>query len=233
MDQSDTPRISRRAAVKWMLAASASMAFLRHSSWAEEASRAGKTPSHPEPMPPPSSRAATPPVGYGTDPDLVKTYAPGDFWPLTLDEHQRRTVSVLSDIIIPADSESPSASSVGVTDFIDEWISAPYPNQEQDRVAILAGITWLDTESRRRFGADFIGIEAPLRLEICDDICHVATAKEIFIEGARFFALLRDLTASGFYTTAEGMKDLKYVGNRPSATFDGPPEEALRQVGLI
>jgi hypothetical protein len=71
--------------------------------------------------------------GYGPDPSMVKIYQPGDVWPLTLTEPQRRTTRALCDLIIPADDTSPSASAVGVPDFIDEWISSPYPAQAGDR----------------------------------------------------------------------------------------------------
>ena len=43
---------------------------------------------------------------------------------------------------------------------------------------------------------------------------------------------MRDLTASAFYTSAAGMKDLQYIGNVPLAKWDGPPAEVLRKLGL-
>ena len=42
------------------------------------------------------------------------------------------------------------------SDFIDEWLSAPYPEFERDRGVVLGGFYWLDSESQRRFGKDFI-----------------------------------------------------------------------------
>src|SRR5690242_19058076 len=117
----DLPRIDRRTALKWMMAASATMALdPRFSRGAESAAPAGK--------------------GYGTDPDLVPHYRPGELWPLTFNEAQRRTAAALCDMIIPADEHSPAASTVGVVDFIDEWISAPYPNQQGDREIVLPGL---------------------------------------------------------------------------------------------
>jgi hypothetical protein len=40
--------------------------------------------------------------------------------------------------------------------------------------------------------------------------------------------LLRDLTATGFYTSALGVKDLGYLGNQPNR-WDGVPAEVLAQ----
>ncbi len=67
---------------------------------------------------------------------------------------------------------------------------------------------------------------------ICEDICYVPKAKPGFQRAAEFFAKFRDLTASAFYTTAEGMKDLQYVGNVALTKFDGPPPEVLAYLKL-
>ena len=207
------PRMDRRTALKWMLTAAASTAL---------ASRYAR-----------GQGAAPAAQGYGTDPDVMKHYKPGDVWPLTFTEAQRRTVAVLCDVIIPADGRSPAASAVGIVDFLDEWISAPYPAQVEDREQVLPGLAWLEEESIKRFGRSFADLDDTQRTAICDDICHTAKAQPEFRPAARFFATFRDLTAGGFYTTPQGRQDLRYVGNMPLATFDGPPPEVLKQAGLI
>jgi hypothetical protein len=50
-------------------------------------------------------------------------------------------------------------------------------------------------------------------------------------QGVAFFNLMRDLTATGFYTSEMGFKDLGYVGNRPNQ-WNGVPPEVLQQYGL-
>jgi hypothetical protein len=50
--------------------------------------------------------------------------------------------------------------------------------------------------------------------------------------GQDFFKRFRHLAAGGYYTTPQGMRELGYVGNTPSATFDGPTPEALKHLGL-
>jgi hypothetical protein len=67
---------------------------------------------------------------------------------------------------------------------------------------------------------------------LCEDIAHVATASAERKKAAQFFKRYRDLTAGGYYTTPEGMKDIGYVGNVPLPSFDGPPPEVLRKLGL-
>lgn len=207
-------RIDRRTAIRWMLTAAASVALLdSNAPAAETVAKPGVT-------------------GYGQDPDLLKDYKPGDVWPLTLTEEQRRMAAALCDVIIPADAKSPSASAVGVPDFIDEWISAPYPGHDTDRRIILEGFTWLDAESQRRFEEKFTSLTARQKYALCEDICLVAKARPEFKVPAQFFKRYRDLTAGGFYTTREGMKDIGYVGNVPTVTFEGPPPEVLKQLGL-
>ena len=169
---------------------------------------------------------------YGTDPKLIGDFRPGELWPLTFTPAQRRLATALADAIIPADEGSPSASAVGVVDFIDEWISAPYPDQADDRRLVLEGFAWLDADAARRFSKPFADLDAAQVRAICDDICYLPKAGADSIEAAKFFARYRDLVTGGFYTTAQGREDLKYVGNVPLPRFDGPPPEVLKKVGL-
>jgi hypothetical protein len=213
LEPNPLPRIDRRTAIKWMLTASASALL-----WDQRLLG--------------GSAAPVAARGYGTDPDLIRTYKPGDIWPLTLDDSQRRTVTALCDMIIPADEFSPSASAVGVPDFVDEWISAPYPDQARDRQVILEGLAWLDAEAMRRFGYDFVTCGHVERTAICEDICSEASARPEFAKAARFFDRFRSVTTGGFYTTPEGTKDIGYVGNVALTRFDGPPPEVLQRLGI-
>jgi len=211
--------MDRRTSLKWMLSAVAALPALTES--VEGAEPVSFTTEY---VP-----AAT---GYGTDPNLGKAYKAGELWPLTFTAEQRLTAVALSDLIMPADSVSPSASQVGVVDFLDEWISAPYAGQRRDRDVVLSGFEWLAAQSRDRFGKNFAALANAQQRAICDEICYAPRAKPEYSAAARFFARYRDLTAGGFYTTEIGRKDLQYVGNAPSATFPGPPPEVLRRVGL-
>jgi hypothetical protein len=205
----------RRTTIKWMLAAAAAMPLLNHRAAAEEV---------------PASLPA--PNGYGSDPNLTKLYHPGDVWPLTLTPAQRRTAAALCNVILPGDERSPSAESVGVVDFIDEWVSAPYPRQLQDRPIVLEGLAWVDAEALMRFEKYFAELDDSQRHAICDDICYEPKAPPKFARAAEFFAHYRDLTVGGFYSTPAGHKDLGYVGNVPLSSFEGPPLELLRKLGL-
>lgn len=210
--------MDRRTTIKWMLAASAAWP-----AWQGAAEQAGH-----------GTALLRPPAapGYGTDPDLVTPHKRGEFWPLTLTAAQRRLAAVLSDLIIPADEHSPSASAVGVVDFIDEWVSAPYPVQQRDRPLVLEGFAWLDAEGARRGVKGFAALEAAAQTAICDSICDATRAAPERREAAHFFALYRDLTAAAFYSSPAGREDLGYIGNVPLTSFDGAPPELLKKLNL-
>jgi hypothetical protein len=215
--------MDRRTTIKWVLTASAAWPLVgsaqTHSARAD-AARA-------------ESASATPAArGYGKDPKLTRNYTPGELWPLILTAAQRRLAGILADIIIPADDHSPSASAVGVVEFIDEWVSAPYPAQLKDRRIVLGGFAWLDAEAGRRFAKKFSELDGAGQHGICDDICDEARAGAPRRAAARFFSRYRDLTAGGFYSTPAGRKDLNYIGNVPLAGNDGPPATLLKTLGL-
>jgi Gluconate 2-dehydrogenase subunit 3 len=166
--------------------------------------------------------------GYGTDPAMTKSYKPGDVWPLTLDAEQRATVTALCDFLLPADDLGPAASAVGVPEFMDEWVSAPYPQQRRDCPQILEGLAWLNKESTKRFGKDFAVLDTTEQSAIADDICDVKTAKTGFKSAAHFFQEFRSLAVAGYYSTQEGWKAIGFVGNLTAGIFDGPPLEVLK-----
>jgi hypothetical protein len=217
--------MDRRTTIKWVLSASAAWPLIdgaQTDSAQADPARADSAPS------------ATPAArGYGTDPTLTRDYMPGELWPLTLKAAQRRLAGILADIIIPSDDHSPSASAVGVVEFIDEWVSAPYPLNIRDRGIVLGGFTWLGAEALRRFGKGFSELDTAGQHGICDDICDESRATVPRRAAARFFSRYRDLTAGGFYSTPAGRKDLNYIGNVPFAGNDGPPPALLKTLNLL
>ena len=212
--------MDRRTTIKWVLAFSAAWPVQRTLAQATAAAAAV------------ARQGDSDAQGYGTDPDLVTPHKRGEFWPLTLSAEQRRLAAVLSDLILPADEHSPSASAIGVVDFIDEWVSAPYPRNRDDRKTVLDGLGWLDAEATRRSGKTFVGLDAAAQAAICDAICNLSRATALHQEAARFFALYRDLTAGAFYSSAAGRTDLNYIGNVPRASFEGAPPELLAKLNL-
>jgi hypothetical protein len=218
MSEDKPTRVDRRTALKVIAAAAAMPAVF-----------AGCEPTESDPAAPLSPNRNPLAAGTPTDPDLLAGIVP---WDRSLTSHELDTLAALCDLIIPADNRSPAASSLGAHEFIDEWVSAPYEGMQNDKVLVRGGIVWLDGESNRRFGSRFRELTEAQMTEICDDICYGPDAAPEFQAASRFFDKVRDLTATAFYTTKEGMDDVGYVGNVPLPRWDPPPPEALRHVGL-
>ena len=224
--------VSRRTALKVIASAAALGAAPscgptqsdRSAQSAHEAESAHEALSGFDPLPPSNPLAA----GTLADPDLLAPVVP---WEMALTDEELRLVAVLADVIIPADERSPSASDVGVPAYVDEFVSAP--GHEEHLALVRGGLAWLNRAARERFGAvGFPELDDAQRREVCDAIAYEPSAPAHLKVQARFFDLFRDMTATGFWTTEEGMADLGYIGNVPLPSFDGPPAEVLEQLGL-
>lgn len=172
--------------------------------------------------------------GYGKDPKLVNPDAAP--WPLTLSDKQLNMLSTLCDILVPAENDVPSAAMVGVPDFVNEWVSAPYSAQQRDRKIILPGLEWLDAESKRRFDTSFVDTSRTDQIAIIDKIAKFeSNADDKLKQAMGFFARLRFLVAGAFYSTPEGIKEIGYLGNTPIAgDYPGPTSEAMTHLeGLL
>lgn len=228
VEAAPTEGVTRRAALK-VLGAAASLPILDGftSSDAEAQTKAA--------TPPAASAAAQPaslmtgPRGTASDPDLLR---PKKDWPRKLNTIELTTLAALCDMIIPADDKSPSASKVGAPAYINEHVSAPYDGNQRDLIRVRGGVSWINLESEKRFGKSFAKLTNAEKTQICDDICYTPKAKPEFVAGARFFSLVRNLTATAFYTTDEGMKDIGYVGNTALPKWDLPPAAVLKHLGL-
>ena len=66
-------------------------------------------------------------------------------------------------------------------------------------------------------------------MEMVDEIAWPKKAKPEMAQGVAFFNLMRDFTASGFFTSQMGVKDLGYAGNTPNK-WNGVPDDVLKLV---
>jgi Gluconate 2-dehydrogenase subunit 3 len=220
-------RVDRRTTIKWL---AASMAVAQTS-----CGRAGKQVG--TEIPPADGdlllgvASAPQGTGYGTDPDLMNPVVP---WSRTMTDAQLRTAAALADLMLPEDEMSPAASTVGVPDFIDEWISAPYPEQREDRVRILAGLEWLERESRGRFDTGFSATTTEQSSELLDSLAFPVAATAELADQIEFFRRFRFLAVGAFYSTEAGMRDAGYVGNVAiSGKYPGPSDAAMAHLAGV
>ena len=141
--------------------------------------------------------------------------------------HEMRTIAVLADIIIPADDKSGSATDAKVPEFI-EFIVKDIPEHQ---VPMRGGLRWLDMQCFSRYNKSFAESGREEQLDMINEIAFPLKAKPAMKAGVAFFNRMRDLTASGFYTTQMGVKDLGYVGNVANK-WNGVPADVLAQYGF-
>lgn len=175
----------------------------------------------------PEQQPATPGTGIDRHPDEAardKALMDAKFFT----DHEMATIAVLCDIIIPKDDVSGSATEAKVPDFI-EFIVKDMPRHQ---VPMRGGLRWIDMQGMKRFEKAFKDCSADQQKQIVDDIAYPErTIKPGMQQGVSFFNLMRNLTATGFYTTEMGIKDLGYAGNKPNQ-WKGVPDDVLKQYGL-
>jgi hypothetical protein len=141
--------------------------------------------------------------------------------------HEMATITVLADIIIPKDEHSGSASEAKVPEFI-EFIAKDIPEHQ---TPLRGGLRWLDVQCATRYGQPFVQCTAPQQLELVTKIAYPKKATPDMRAGVAFFNRMRDLTASGFFSSKMGMADIGYVGNSPNR-WTGVPADVLKQYGM-
>ncbi len=205
--------LSRRHALKWLAGSAAAPAALA-------------APNETEPAPPAY------PTRYSLhDPDFTKaTTGP---WERLMTPEELKTTTALADLILPKDANGPAASEVGVPEFINEWISAPYDKQRNDGEIIRGGLAWLNTESFKHHQKRFDELTEAEQSDIVDDICDAQKAKAEDRVGVTFFKEFRQLCLGGYYTHSATWKHLGYVGNvTVGGPYPGVPREVIEKYGL-
>src|SRR5436190_10749913 len=142
-------------------------------------------------------------------------------------DHEMATITVLGDIIIPKDEVSGSASDAKVPEFID-FIVRDMP---QHQVLMQGGLRWLDLQCLNRYEKAFKDCSPQQQIEMVDQIAYSNKAKPGMKQGVAFFSLMRNLVATGFYTSEIGIKDIGYAGNTPNK-WNGIPDDVLKQYNL-
>ena len=141
--------------------------------------------------------------------------------------HEMATITILGDIIIPKDEKSGSASDAKVPEFIEFIVK----DMTEHQLPMRGGMRWLDMQCLSRYNNSFKDCDKKQQLEMVDEMAYPDRAKPDMHQGVTFFDRMRNLTASGFFTSKMGIDDLGYVGNRPNK-WEGVPPEIQKQYGL-
>lgn len=139
--------------------------------------------------------------------------------PVAFNAHAYQLLRSLCQIIIPADDHDGGALASGVPEFIDLLASENPDYQHQ----LSGGLMWLDATCQDRYGNPFLNCGAADQKQILDWIAFRGNAAHDpgLLPGIHFFALLRDLTLDGFFTSRTGIDYLGYRGNSALPQFTG------------
>lgn len=139
----------------------------------------------------------------------------GVYKPKALTQHEFDTLKMLCEIIVPG-----AASKGGATEFIDLLSS-----QNPEMMGIYTGgIAWIDEEMRRQYHAEFLAAKDDQRKALLDVLAFTKNRTEANAPGIKFFAWARRMTVDAYYTSAAGMKEVGYMGNRAIKEFHTPQD---------
>lgn len=144
-------------------------------------------------------------------------------------EHEMATVTLLADLIIPADDKSGSASDAGVPSFIDFMMT----DRPELQLPMRGGLAWLDAYSRKIAGNQFIDLSDEEQMRVLDALAWPEVAAPDVRPGVVFFSRFRDMVATGFWTSRTGVEDLQYMGNVYVQAWTGCPQEVLDHLGIV
>jgi hypothetical protein len=136
-------------------------------------------------------------------------------------------IKVMVDLIIPRDAKSGSATDAGVPQYMD-FFCTEYPSYAWVRDAL----RWFDGFAYNSYQKSFVKCTDAERRALFDQVAWPARAAANVREGVNHFNRLRDFTASGFFSSQMGVRDIGYIGNVARPTWNGCPPTALRHLGV-
>lgn len=151
------------------------------------------------------------------------------YQPRALSQREYRLLTVLSDLIIPADERTGSATDAAVPQCVDDFLTI---RGARLRDQIRGGFLWLNIQARQQFGHDFADCAVAQQKRLLDRIAWPDRATREDANGAAFFTDLRNLVVNAFYSSKMGVKDLRYLGNHPVAEWRGCPPNVLARLNV-
>lgn len=131
------------------------------------------------------------------------------YQPLFFSPSEYQTVDTLAEHIIPRDT-SPGAHDAGVAEFIDFMVAHDSSLQYPFRT----GLAWLDAFASEKSGARFVALPSDARESLLRKLAYRAEQSPTEFQGQELFALMRQYTVLGYYTSRIGLEELDYPGLR-------------------
>jgi len=140
--------------------------------------------------------------------------AGGVYKPRALTAHEFDTLKRLCELIVPG------ASKGGAAEFIDLLST-----QNAQMAAIYTGgLAWLDHAAGREFHTTFLAAKPEDQTAMLDKIAYRRNETLEVAAGIHFFDWARRMTVDAYYTSAAGIQELGYLGNKGMSEFKVPQE---------
>jgi hypothetical protein len=128
---------------------------------------------------------------------------PADYSPQFFSSTEYAMVERLTDIIIPSDA-TPGAKEAGVAEFIDFMVA----NDPEHQYPFRLGLDWLNSHSETTLNKRFLELTPEQQLSLLKPLGFKDKTRPGEEDGRKFFALMREFTVTGFYTSEIGYKEL-------------------------
>jgi hypothetical protein len=152
--------------------------------------------------------AATAPVALAQQAVKPPAIAPQSAWtPQLFDAHQNETVVALTERIIPA-TDTPGAKAAFVNRHLDRLL---HDGPAADQQRFLEGLAWLDGYALREHAKPFVRCSEPEQVAMLEALEAGAGP------GHQIFRLAKSVTASTYYATEIGFKELNKGGRVPAS----------------
>lgn len=164
----------------------------------------------------------------GHSESVAPNSSPHEYKPLFFSEEHYRLVEHIAEMIIPQD-DTPGAKQAGVAEFIDFMVANRVPvstsrevRSTEDSIQIgnvaqnrfLAGVDWINAHCHSEFGRAFMDCSSEQQGTLLEELAYKTKFKAATESGRAFFAMVRDYTVVGYYTTRIGLESLGYPGLR-------------------
>ena len=127
------------------------------------------------------------------------------------------SITLMSDLIIPADAQSPGAKDAAVPAFIDLMVSKA---SVETKNLWRNGLAAIDELCKKEFGNTFAALASEQQVAVLKLISRNEYQPRRIEE--RFFIAIKGLTVDGYYTSELGIhKELRYKGNAYLKDFAG------------
>ena len=138
----------------------------------------------------------------------------GVYHPKALTAHEFRSLERLCELIVPGASKGQAAEFIDLLSSGNPELAAIYTG----------GLAWLDHHMERAQKTSFLDAHPQDQNALLDQIAYRQNSTPERAAGIHFFDWARRMTVDAYYTSAAGIDELGYLGNKSVVEFKVPQQ---------